>query len=112
MDVSPVAASRIAVPTAVRRVPGAPASAQQGTVPLLPGSTAADVEAAAKRLEQAASMLNRSLDFEVRAGSGVVVVHVIDTTTNEVIRSIPPEEAVALSERIEQFIGLLFDAVS
>ena len=47
--------------------------------------------------------------FQVDAGSGDVVIQVVDKESDEVIRQIPPEEVVALRERMAEMRGLLFD---
>lgn len=44
----------------------------------------------------------RSLDFDVAEESNRIIISVIDRSTNEVIRQIPPEEALELSDRIKR----------
>lgn len=44
----------------------------------------------------------RDLDFEVSERENRVIISVIDTQTQKVIRKIPPEEAISLAERIQQ----------
>jgi flagellar protein FlaG len=44
----------------------------------------------------------RDLDFEVSERENRVIISVIDTQTQKVIRKIPPEEAISLAERINQ----------
>lgn len=44
----------------------------------------------------------RALDFDVAHESNRVIISVIDRQTNEVIRQIPPEDAIELSERIKR----------
>lgn len=72
----------------------------------------ADVKSAVDKLESAARILNHKIHFEIHQATNSVVVHVIDKTTNETIRSIPGEEALELSSRIDDFLGILFDAMS
>jgi flagellar protein FlaG len=43
----------------------------------------------------------RTLDFDVAKKSNRIIISVIDRNTNEVIRQIPPEEALELAERIK-----------
>lgn len=55
----------------------------------------------------------RSLDFQMAEESNRVIITVIDRTTNEVIRQIPPEDVVKMSDSImagDQSVtdGLLF----
>ena len=44
----------------------------------------------------------RSLDFDIVHESKRVIISVIDRQTNEVIRQIPPEDAVELADRIQR----------
>jgi len=54
-------------------------------------------------------LLNRRLKFSVNRELNKVIVKVIDGSTDEVIREIPPEEIQRLQARIRNAIGLLFD---
>lgn len=45
----------------------------------------------------------RSLDFSVNDKLGDVVVKVVDTSSKQVIREIPPEEIIAMRERLREF---------
>jgi len=56
----------------------------------------------------AESMTSPSLQFSVDEKVGVIV-KVVDTKTNEVIRQIPPEEVVKLAQQMEDLKGLIFD---
>jgi flagellar protein FlaG len=49
----------------------------------------------------------QSLQFSLDKDSGKTVVKVMDTETNEVIRQIPTEEVLALSQAVDKFKGLL-----
>lgn len=44
----------------------------------------------------------RALDFDVAQESNRIIISVIDRSTNEVIRQIPPEDAIELAERIKK----------
>ena len=52
------------------------------------------------------------LNFNVHEATGRVEVQVIDTSTDEVIREIPPESRLDTLARIQELIGLLFDETS
>ena len=60
-------------------------------------------------MNKVAEVLNRQLSFDVRDKTGEVFVRVVDKETGDVIREIPPEELVALSERIRETVGLIFE---
>jgi flagellar protein FlaG len=55
------------------------------------------------------SSLNRRLQFSINRELGEVVVKVIDSETDKVIREVPPEELQQLHIRMREIIGLLFD---
>jgi flagellar protein FlaG len=54
--------------------------------------------------------VQRSLDFSVDDASGEVIVKVTDRDSGEVIRQLPSEEALRLSEQLESLRSLLFEA--
>jgi len=62
---------------------------------------------AVEQIENAASFFNRKLKLEVDKDLGIVVVKVIDSDTEEVIRQIPPEELLELSKHAKDLKGLL-----
>lgn len=49
------------------------------------------------------------LQFSVHEASGELIVTVIDASTGEVIREVPPSEILELASKIEEMIGLIFD---
>ncbi len=53
--------------------------------------------------------VQRSLDFSVDDSSGEVVVRVTDRDTGKVIRQLPSEEALRLSEQLESLRSLMFE---
>lgn len=55
------------------------------------------------------SSLNRKLQFSINRELGEVVVKVIDSETDKVIREVPPKELQQLHIRMREVIGLLFD---
>ncbi len=66
-----------------------------------------DVELSQEALEKVVSQLNayiqntqRDMDFSVDDATGRVVVRVVDSTTEEVIRQIPSEEMLAISRHL------------
>lgn len=68
-----------------------------------------DIDSVASKLENVSSILNRKLKFSVDSEFGDVVVKVIDTTTDKVIKELPPEALQRLHVRIQEALGLLFD---
>jgi len=49
------------------------------------------------------------LQFSVHEASGQLMVTVIDASTGEVIREVPPSEILELASKIEEMIGLIYD---
>ena len=66
------------------------------------GQAAADasLQKAAKRMEDYARSVGRSLQFRVDQDSGKVVVSVRDPSTGELIRQIPTEAALKIAENL------------
>ena len=53
--------------------------------------------------------LDNSLRFSVDEDTGKTVVKVIDSTTQEVIKQFPSEEALALTKALDKLTGLLVE---
>lgn len=68
-----------------------------------------DIERYLNDLFHSKMLLNRKLKFSVNRELNKVIVKVIDGSTDEVIKEIPPEEIQRLQARIRDAIGLLFD---
>ena len=64
----------------------------------------------ADKLNQIAQSINRSLKFSVDDRTGDVVIAVIDSKTEEVVRQIPEERVLAIRENIDSLKGILFSA--
>lgn len=110
-EISSSSAGSIPVALPSYALPGAERSRQVTLPGPKPLPSLEELREALDKLEGAASYFNRSIHFEVLEDTGDVVVQIVDKGTNEVIRSIPAEEAIALSQRINEFLGVFFDAV-
>jgi flagellar protein FlaG len=71
---------------------------------------------AVSKLSEFVQISNRQLNFSVDEGSNKLVVKVTDVESGEVIRQIPSEEVLKLSERLQEMqtevgtaVGLLFN---
>jgi len=53
-----------------------------------------------------------SVRFERDSGSDELIVKIVDSDTDEVIRQIPPEELVNLSKKLKELSGNLVNTVS
>lgn len=68
-----------------------------------------DINEAMDRIHEAAKLFDRKISLEVEEDLNMVIVKVIDSETNEVIRQIPPEELVELSRNAKDLKGLLIN---
>lgn len=73
-------------------------------------ASAEDVQRATEDLQQRVKTLAPELQFLVDKTSGRSIITLTDRATNEVIRQIPSEEALALTRAMDQFQrGLIFN---
>ncbi len=105
--------SPVAVPEAVLSRPDVtpvlsatqsePKPAQQQKV------TESSIRSMVKELNAAVKMFNTNLSFSVDKDTGKTVIKVIDTETKEIIRQIPPEDALRVAAHIKELVGILYD---
>lgn len=69
----------------------------------------AGIDAALRRLQHEADIFNRKLAFSVHKDLNRIVIRIIDTETNTVIRQVPPDEILHLMEEIRKTAGLFLD---
>ena len=62
-----------------------------------------------KKLRDAANIFSRRLSFSIDKETNRVIVKVVDTETDKVIKEIPPEQVIELAAKIQKMIGLLVD---
>ena len=60
-------------------------------------------------LSELSETLQTKLDFSVHEQTNDIVVKVIEKDTDKVIRQIPPEEMIALHEKMKDLSGFLFN---
>ena len=85
--------------------------------PPLPGSGTkvpeeqykSNIDKAVENLRSAGDLFNKRLDFRVDEKTNRIVVKVIDTRTDKVIKEIPPEQLLDLAAKIQEMVGLLVD---
>ena len=71
------------------------------------GPSLEQVQQAAKQVQQMVQAQTSNLTFSVDQGSGKTVVKLMDSETGKVIRQIPSEEMIAMSEAMDKMQGLL-----
>lgn len=69
-----------------------------------------EIEGLASEVQIYLKRLNTELRFEVNKDLKEVVVKIIDPETEEVIRQIPPDEVLAMRERMADLIGVLYNS--
>jgi flagellar protein FlaG len=77
-----------------------------------PGSRAEqtiDLRSTTSDLERISMAFNRRLRFEVDHESSEILIKVIDSETDKVIKELPPEELRRLHSSLRETIGFLFD---
>ena len=62
-----------------------------------------------EELNKALNPLNTTLKFKFDDKVEELVVRVVDTKENKVIREYPPKEALELMQKMRELMGLLFD---
>jgi flagellar protein FlaG len=72
-------------------------------------SNPVDMDVVLQELQQVSQAFNRRLSFSYNEKLGEVIVKVIDTQTDKIIKEIPPAEIQRVHERIREVIGILFD---
>ena len=71
----------------------------------------AEIKADSQQLQKMYEMVDgRKLQFSVNKELGAVVVRVVDSNTNQVLKEIPSEDIQKLKLRLRKAIGNLFDA--
>lgn len=68
-----------------------------------------ELERITEELNKALNPLNTTLKFKFDDKVDELVVKVVDTKDNRVIREYPPKEALELMQKMRELIGLLFD---
>ncbi len=68
-----------------------------------------DIKLVIDQLAKSSSIFNKRLKIYVNKEINRIVVKVIDSTTDKVIKEIPPEEIQRLIARIRETLGVLVD---
>lgn len=70
---------------------------------------AIESQAAIEQIVNVAKFFNREIRLEIEKDLDIMIVKVIDSETERVIRQIPPEELVELSKNARDLKGLLIN---
>ena len=69
----------------------------------------AEIAQMVEQIQKIADMFDRELKFQVSKELNQVIVKVVDSSTDKIIREIPSAEIQKLQIRIKETLGLLFD---
>lgn len=68
--------------------------------------TRSEVADAVNQIRDFVAQSGKEINFSIDEQSGIRVVKVLDTATNEVVRQIPSEEVVAIARALDKLQGL------
>lgn len=68
-----------------------------------------DIEKVVKSINHFLEPSNSSLQFKLHEELGEYYVSIVDQTTNEVIREIPPKKLLDIHAAMREFMGLIID---
>lgn len=67
------------------------------------------LEEAVERLNRTKELQDRGIHFSIDEDTKKVVIRIVDSSTNEVIKQIPPEEVLSIARYFNKFQGLLLN---
>ncbi|MFZ4617106.1 MAG: flagellar protein FlaG [Rectinemataceae bacterium] len=110
LDMSPIQATPPYIPGEIAHHVPMPAVDQAAVLadapkPVVPS----ELQKTIQEMQKVSAAFNRRLSFSVNEKLDSIVVKVVDSDTDKVIREIPPAELQHVYEAIRDTIGLLFD---
>ncbi|WP_025872920.1 flagellar protein FlaG [Methylobacillus glycogenes] len=93
--------------TPVSALPGTKELVQQQAQSATSQVSKAEVDTAVKQINEFISPILQSIQFSTDNDSGRVVVKVVDSETQKVLRQIPNEEVLAISKTLDKLQGLI-----
>ena len=89
----------------------APAKDEASDAPVFDIKMLGDAVEQTNKTLDALAASHRALRFEMDEGSGTVIVKVVDSLSDEVVRQVPSEELLAVVESIKELRALVLDHV-
>jgi flagellar protein FlaG len=95
-------------------------SVQRETLPALPAPSQAaapaekrepkpeEVKAAVKDIQEFVNTVTTDVRFSVDKDTGRMIVSVVDSKTNQIVRQIPTEDIMKIAKNIDRMQGLIF----
>ncbi len=68
-----------------------------------------ELKRALDEVNKSIKTMNERLQFRVHEATNVIMVKVVDTYTNEVIKEIPPEKFLDMVAKLQELVGILVD---
>lgn len=84
-------------------------AAQDSPAPPQPRNTVTTEEMASEVQSYLNETMNVELNFKIEDTTGKTVVQVLDKSTGEIIRQIPPKNLLEVRDKLEELRGVLFD---
>lgn len=108
---APIAPARTATPETSTfpktRKTDTPAPGVADTTGVIRPADRKQLDEAVAALNKFIKPLNSAIEFSIDEDSGRTLVKVVDTETNDVLRQFPSKEALAISQSLDKFSGLL-----
>lgn len=67
------------------------------------------IQKGVEALNEKLKLFSDSLQIEIDKETGIQVVKIVDDTTKEVVKQLPPETMLKIAKYIDEVTGLLFD---
>ncbi|MCX7934237.1 MAG: flagellar protein FlaG [Planctomycetota bacterium] len=103
-QVQAISSLTASVQPAAREIRHEPAQAPR-TPPVLES-----VAKAAQQLNEVMETFNKGIRFRMFENTGRMYVQIVNRETQEVIRTIPPEELLKAMEKLHEVLGMILDA--
>jgi flagellar protein FlaG len=68
-----------------------------------------DVQGEIEKLNRMVKVYNNKINFDIDSKTNQVVVKVVNGETDKIIRQVPPDEIINLSQRMDELRGMIFD---
>ena len=106
----PAAALAAAPPAADGTAPSPAAQAPAATPAPAPQPLSSDIaRQVANQINDFLKTTSSSVEFSVAGDSKKVIVRIVDTQTNQLIRQIPSEQMIEISQALDQLSGVLLN---
>ncbi|GEM_PF-5211830 len=71
-----------------------------------------NLDQALRKIQHTADIFNTKLSFSVHQNTHRIVVRIINSETNQVIKQIPSQEIIDVTDQIQKILGMFVDRTS